>query len=81
MVFSSRFIPDFATTADPLRRLARKGEPFVWGEEQENSFQKLKNQVASGPVLVYFDKDAFTRVIADGSPVVLGAVLVQENGE
>ena len=80
--FSARFIPDFATTADPLRRLARKGEPFVWGEEQEKSFQKLKNQVASAPVLAYFDKDAFTRVIADASPVGLGAVLVQEkNGE
>ena len=29
--FSARFIPDFATTADPLRRLARKGEQFMWG--------------------------------------------------
>ena len=27
--FSARFIPDFATTADPLRRLARKGEQFM----------------------------------------------------
>lgn len=80
--FSARFIPDFATTADPLRRLARKGEPFMWGKEQENSFQKLKSQVASAPVLAYFDKDAPTRVIADASPVGLGAVLVQEkNGE
>ena len=30
--FSARFIPDFATTADPLRKLARKGEPFVLGQ-------------------------------------------------
>ena len=80
--FSGRFIPDFATAADPLRRLERKGEQFMWGEEKENSFQKLKSQVASAPVLVYFDKDAPTRVIADASPVGLGAVLVQEkNGE
>ena len=80
--FSARFIPDFATTADPLRILARKGEPFMWDEEQEKSFQKLKNQVASAPVLAYFDKDAFTRVIDDASRMGLGAVLVQEkNGE
>lgn len=26
--FSARFIPDFATTADPLKKIARKGEPF-----------------------------------------------------
>ena len=82
MGFSARFIPDFATTADPLRRLARKGEPFMWGKEQEKSFQKLKGQVASAPVLAYFDKDAHTRVIADAGPVGLGAVLVQQkNGE
>jgi len=41
--FSARFIPDFATTADPLRKHARKGEPFLWGEEQEQSFQRLKS--------------------------------------
>ena len=80
MGFSARFIPDFATTADPLRRLARKGEPFIWGKGQEIAFQKLKGQVASAPVLAYFDKNDFTRVIADASPVGLRAVLVQEKG-
>ena len=79
---SARFIPGFATTADPLRKLARKGEHFVWGEKQEQSFQRLKSQVASAPVLAYLDKDMTTRVIADTSPVGLGAVLVEEkNGE
>lgn len=54
----------------------------MWGEEQEKSFQKLKSQVASAPVLSKFDKDACTCVIADASPVGLGAVLVKEkNGE
>ena len=63
-----------------LRRLARKGEPFVWGEEQEISFQKLKGQVACAPVLAYVDKNTFTRVIADASPVGLEAVLMQDKG-
>ena len=54
----------------------------MWGKEQEESFQKLKSQVASAPVLAYFDKQASTRIVADASPVGLGAVLVQEkNGE
>ena len=30
--FSSRFIPDFATKAEPLRVLCRQGEKFVWGK-------------------------------------------------
>ena len=59
-----------------------KEVPFVWSSEQEKSFQELKKQLASASVLAYFDKDAHTRVIADASPVGLGAVLVQDkNGE
>ena len=54
----------------------------MWGEEQEQSFQRLKSQVASAPVLAYFDMDTPTRVIVDASPVELGAVLMQQkNGE
>ena len=52
------------------------------GSEQEASFQELKQQLASAPVLAYFDKEALTRVIADAIPVGLVAVLVQvKNGE
>ena len=76
--FSARFIPDFATTAEPLRALCRKGENFEWGKEQETAFVKLKKELADSSMLAYFDKDAPTRVIADASPVGLGAVLVQE---
>ena len=29
-----RFIPDLATLAEPLRRVIKKGEPFLFGPEQ-----------------------------------------------
>ena len=80
--FSARFIPNFATVEKPPRAISRQGVSFVGGSEQERSFQEVKQQLASAPVLAYFDKDAHTRVIADASPEGLGAVLVQEkNGE
>ena len=80
--FSARFIPNFSTIAEPLRKIARKGTPFVWSGDQAKAFEKLKEQIASAPVLAYFDKEAHIQVIADASPVGLGAVLVQEkNGE
>ena len=41
----------------------------------------LKRQIASAPVLAYFDKEAHTQIIADASPVGLGAVLIQERNE
>ncbi|PFX13169.1 Retrovirus-related Pol polyprotein from transposon 17.6 [Stylophora pistillata] len=76
--FIARFIPNFATNAEPLRAISRQGVPFVRDSEEEASFQELKQQLAKAPVLAYFDKEAHTRVIADASPVGLGAVLVQE---
>jgi hypothetical protein len=76
--FSSRFIPQFATISEPLRKLTRKDEPFHFGPEQKSAFQTLKDKLASANLLAYFDKSAPTKVIADASPVCLGAVLVQE---
>ena len=75
--FSSRFIPQFATISEPLRKLTRKGVPFVFGAEQRKAFNVLKQSLAEAATLAYFDKNAPTQVIADASPVGLGAVLVQ----
>lgn len=75
--FSARFLPNLSTVADPLRKLTRKGVPFEWGNEQQRSFNELKNLLANAKTLAYFDKDAETQLITDASPVGLGAVLVQ----
>ena len=78
--FSSRFIPNLPTIAEPLRRLTRSGVKFQWENEQENAFKKLKELMAKACTLAYFDPKASTKVIADASPVGLGAVLVQQQG-
>lgn len=75
--YSSRFIPQFATLSEPLRHLTRKNIPFRFGPEQKKAFSALKAELARATTLAYFDKDAPTQVIADASPVGLGAVLVQ----
>ena len=77
-----RFIPNLATVSEPLRRLTKSGTPFVFGGEQKKAFQELKERLACAVILGYFDKDAPTQVIADASPVGLGAVLTpkQKNG-
>ena len=80
--FNARFIPDLATVAEPLRRLTKKGEPFVFGPEQHAAFTVLKQRMAQAETLGYFDRNAKTKIITDASPVGLGAILVQEhNGE
>ena len=80
--YSSRFIPHFATLTEPLRKLTRKDVSFHFGPEQKASFESLKQSMAEAGTLAYFDKSASTKVVADASPVGLGAVLMQnQNGE
>ena len=79
--FTARFIPDLATVSAPFRLLTKSGESFVWGPEQQQSFDELKKRLSSAETLGYFDKNAPTKVIADASPVGLGTVLVQEQRE
>ena len=53
----------------------------MWDQQQQQSFDELKERLASAETLGDFDKNAHTKVIAGASPVGLGAVLVQEQGE
>ena len=53
----------------------------MWGPEQQQSFDELKKRLSSVETLAYFNKNAPAKVIADASPVGLGAVLVQVQGE
>ncbi|XP_063366280.1 uncharacterized protein K02A2.6-like [Cydia amplana] len=50
-----------------------------WGCKQETAFETLKQAISKIPTLGYYDVTKKTIVIADASPVGLGAVLVQIN--
>ena len=80
--FSARFIDDLATKAEPLRKLTRKNVAFKWQTEQEKAFKCLNEDLAQADSLAYFDPNSETRIVADASPIVLGAVLTQiQNGK
>lgn len=72
---------NLATTAEPLRRCTRVNTEFEWGREQAEAFQELKNKLTNAQTLAIFDNYARTAVIADASPVGLGAILFQKQGE
>ena len=72
-----RFIKDFATIANPLHALLKKGVKFKWSEECQQSFEQLKNALLSSAVLAYPNfKERFT-LYTDASNTGLGAVLSQ----
>ncbi|CAH8497738.1 unnamed protein product [Dicrocoelium dendriticum] len=80
--YNLRYLPDFATVADPLRQLTKKKSSFVWGSNQQNAFDELKRRVVSAPLVAIFDESCRTFVSTDASDVGLGAVLSQiQNGE
>ncbi|XP_055633366.1 uncharacterized protein K02A2.6-like [Toxorhynchites rutilus septentrionalis] len=80
VTYIGRFLPNLATITAPLRELTHSGVKFIWGEKQQTSFEKLKELIGNVQHLRFFDNTLRTRVIADASPVALGAVLLQYKG-
>ena len=79
--YSAKFMPDVASVAKPIQELTRQGVAFNWGEEQQMAFQELKRVISRSETLAYFRTECRTRIVADASPVGLGAVLTQQHGE
>ncbi|CAB4023777.1 Transposon Tf2-9 poly, partial [Paramuricea clavata] len=75
--YCSRFVPNFATVADPLRLLTRKSTPWQWNSIHQNAFDTLKNLLTGNTVMAHYDPSAPTHLRVDASPVGLGAMLTQ----
>ncbi|KAJ1155257.1 hypothetical protein NDU88_007992, partial [Pleurodeles waltl] len=63
-----------------LKVLLHKGASFVWGEEQCQCFQLIKDEVCNAGILVPFDTKRKTIITVDASAVGTGAVLSQMHG-
>ncbi|KAK3105891.1 hypothetical protein FSP39_008017 [Pinctada imbricata] len=70
-----RFIANFSQIAQPLVNLTRKGVQFIWGDECQNSFEKLKEKLTSAPVLSFPTTDGMFILDTDASSNSIGAVL------
>ena len=46
-----RFVKGFSSFASQLTNLTKKNVPFVWSDECEESFQKLKTLLTTAPIL------------------------------
>ena len=75
--YSSRFIPDYATKTEPLRKLTHKDLAWCWTEELDHAVIQLKEVVVSAPFTAYFDPNKDTKISVDASPVGAAAILPQ----
>nr|GFC49509.1 putative reverse transcriptase domain-containing protein [Tanacetum cinerariifolium] len=72
-----RFVKGFSRLALPLTKLMRKGEKFVWEEEQEKSFEELKKRLVFAPILTLPSGSGGFQIYSDTSKKGLGCVLMQ----
>ena len=71
------FVPGFSTIAMPLTALTKKDVPFIWSDQYEGAFQRLKTLLISAPILVQWDPDWKTVVETDSSGYTVGGALSQ----
>ena len=80
--YYSKFLPCLADTLAPLYKLLAKHQPWHWGKEQADAFQRVKSQLSLDVLLVHFDPGRKLAISCDASPYGIGAVLshVYEDG-
>ena len=80
--FVSIFCPDLQKLLKPIYDLMRKGRQFVWGKEQQDAFEEIKQRLQKPPVLYMPDKIGRFQLYSDTSKYATGSVLYQiQNGK
>ncbi|KAJ8365224.1 hypothetical protein SKAU_G00140550 [Synaphobranchus kaupii] len=77
--YLAKFIPGYSEATAPLRKLLRQDVDWCWLEHHTAAFTKLKELIASPPVLQYFDVHQPVVLSADASQHGLGAVCLQND--
>ncbi len=73
----SKFVPAYATLAEPMRALLRKDCDFQWTVAAQESFDQVKKAIVDSPALSLFNPNLGTILSCDASDYGVGAVLTQ----
>ena len=75
--FLSMFCPDLQKLLKPIYDLTRKGRPFIWGKEQQDSFEEIKYRLIRPPVLHILNKTGKIHLYSDTSKFATGSEFYQ----
>ena len=76
------FCPELQKLLKPIYDLTRKGKPFYWGKEQQDSFEEIKCTLMKPPVLHMPNKTGRFHIYSDTSKFSTGSALYQiQNGK
>ena len=77
-----KFVAQFTTIAEPLTRLTKTNVTFVWDEQAQTAFDKLKLFLTSKPILAFANFSKRFLLFCDASNSGIGAILSQvQNGK
>ena len=80
--FLSMFCPELQKLLKPIYELTRKGRPFNWGKEQQDSFEEIKRRLIKPPVLHMPNKTGRFHLYSDTSKFMTGSGVYQiQNGK
>ena len=80
--FVSIFCPELQKLLKPIYDLTRKGKQFVWGIEEQNAFEEIKQRLQKPPVLHMPDKVGRFHLYSDTSKYAMSSALYQiQNGK
>ena len=79
--FVSVFCPDLQKLLKPIYDLTTKGRQFVWGREQQDAFEEIKQRLQKPPVLYMPDKIGRFQLYSDTRKYARGSALYKiQNG-
>jgi len=77
--FYRKFIKDYAKIASPINQLVKKNMKFIWTEEAQKAFDKLKKKFEEKPILITPDPTKPFEIFTDALNHAIGAVLTQRD--
>ena len=72
--FLSMFCPELQKLLKPIYDLTRKGRPFIWGKEQQDSFEEMKCRLIRPPVLHMPNTTSRFHLYTDNSRFATGSM-------
>ena len=75
VIFLSIFCPELQKLLKPIYDLTKKGGPFLWGKEQQDTFEEIKSRLQKPPVLSMPDRKGRFTLYSDTSKLVTGSTL------
>ena len=71
-------IKEFAAKCEPINKLRKNGCPFIWGKEQQNAFDKIKEELKSNVIVKPYSLNKEVTVTCDASDTAIASIISQE---